>query len=169
MPRRPAPWPGMCCDAGTLVMTKAQPDTDVLRGARILVAEDDPVARSVLVTALRACGADVIETADGGRMLVAVTAQYKNGHSPSELDLVVTDIDMPVVSGLQVFQGLRAAHWKTPVMVVTGFDTPQVAEIVKSLDAVLLPKPLDLDLFFETARRLVAQRRLLQQRQSQPG
>jgi DNA-binding response OmpR family regulator len=149
-------------------MSDAHPETEVLRGARILVAEDEPAARRAVASALRSCGAEVIETADGGRMLVALTGHYKDGHSPSELDLVVTDIDMPVVSGLDVFQGLRAAHWKTPVIVVTGLDTTEVADLVERLDAVLLPKPLDLDLFFETARRLVARRRLLQQRRRDP-
>ncbi|HEY8029355.1 MAG TPA: response regulator, partial [Gaiellaceae bacterium] len=83
-----------------------------------------------------------------------------NGRSPGDLDLIVTDLDMPVVSGLDVFQGLRSAHWKTPLIVVTGYDTPEVADRVARLDAALLPKPLDLGLFFATARRLVAGHRL---------
>jgi CheY-like chemotaxis protein len=126
---------------------------------RVLLAEDDPSARRALSKCLRELGHDVIEVGDGGRMLVAVAAQYKGDHTPDELDLVVTDVQMPVCSGLDVFKGLRAAHWTTPVIVMTAFETSKVREAVAHFDAVLLNKPLDLDVFEQTVAMLLAKPR----------
>jgi two-component system chemotaxis response regulator CheY len=131
--------------------------TDVLPSKRILLAEDDECARAVMAAVLRSLGAEVIEAVDGGRMLVAVAAHYKEGKSPDDLDLVVTDAQMPVMGGLDVFKGLRTAGWRTPVVVVTGLDTDEVRETVRRFGAVLLPKPLDLDLFEATVRDLLTQ------------
>jgi DNA-binding response OmpR family regulator len=127
-----------------------------LAGKRVLVAEDDPSARRAITSALRAMGLEVIETHDGGRMLVAVTGYYKGGHAPEDLDLIVTDAHMPVVDGLEVFWALRAAHWTIPVIIVTGHDTAEIHDAATRLDAILLPKPLDLDLLESAVRKLLA-------------
>lgn len=127
-----------------------------LVGKRVLLAEDDAAARSIMARALRSMGIDVVETHDGGRMLVAVAAHYRDGRSPEDLDLVVTDVNMPVVGGLDVFAAMRAARWKTPIIVVTGYVTPAVRMSVDRLGAVLLVKPLDLAVLEATVRRLLS-------------
>jgi CheY-like chemotaxis protein len=71
------------------------------------------------------------------------------------LDLIVTDVNMPIMSGLDAFEGLRAAHWKTPVVIVTASDTPRVRQIAERYGAAVLLKPLDLDVFERTVRDLV--------------
>jgi len=124
-----------------------------LAGKRVLLAEDDESSRKVMATVLREMGLEVIESGDGGRMLVAVASHYREGRSPGDLDLVVTDVQMPVVGGLDIFKGIRAAGWTTPVIVVTGHDTPLVRETVSRFGATLLSKPLDLDVFEQTVRR----------------
>jgi len=126
-----------------------------LVGKRVLLAEDDAGTRWIMAKALRSMGLDVVETPDGGRMLVAVTAHYRDGRSPEDLDLVVTDVNMPVVGGLDVFMAMRAARWKTPIIVVTGHATPEVRRSVDRLGAVLLVKPLDLAVFEATVRTLL--------------
>lgn len=128
-------------------------------GRRVLLAEDDADARHVMAGVLRAMGLEVLEVADGGRMLVAIAGQYKNGHSPEEVDLVITDVCMPVVRGLDVFKGMRAAGWKTPVIIVTGFDTEEVDAVAASFDALVLTKPLDLDRFEHEVRNVLARPR----------
>lgn len=126
-----------------------------LRGRRVLLAEDDDGARTAMTRTLAGMGLDVIETTDGGRMLVAIAAHYKDGRSPEQVDLIVTDVCMPVIGGLELFKGLRAAGWMTPVVVVTGHDAGDLRETVARLDAVLLPKPLDLDAFEHVVRGLL--------------
>jgi CheY-like chemotaxis protein len=121
----------------------------------VLLADDDACAREVVAEVLRDMDLDVVETDDGGRMLVAIAAQYKAGRKPEDVHLVVTDVVMPVMSGLDVLKGLRAAHWKTPVIVMTAFATDDVREAVASLGGVLLPKPIALDVLQRTVRGLL--------------
>ena len=134
---------------------KAHRDPLPLAGKRVLLAEDEPNARAVLSRVLRAMGCDVVEAADGGRMLVAVTSEYKDGHDPAGLDLIVTDVRMPVVDGLDVLRALRAARWATPVIVVTGDDGAAVREATSRLGATVLPKPLDIGALEAAVLRLL--------------
>lgn len=130
-----------------------------LQGKRVLLAEDDPSARCALAKSLREMGLDVIEVDDGGRMLVAVTAHYRGSLRPDDLHLVITDVRMPVMSGLDIFKGLRAAHWRTPVIVMTAHETKEVRDTVAMFGATLLLKPLDLDVFEATVRALLSRPR----------
>lgn len=126
-----------------------------LAGRRVLLAEDDAASRRLLARCLRQMNLDVIEAADGGRMLVEITSLYKDGHTPRELDLIVTDVRMPVMSGLEAFKGVRAAHWRTPVIIVTAYETTEVRDTVDRFGATLLVKPIDLDEFESHVRRLL--------------
>jgi DNA-binding response OmpR family regulator len=132
---------------------------DVMAGKRVLLAEDDDSARRAMGTVLRALGLDVLETSDGGRMLVALGAHYQRERSPQELDLIVTDLNMPVIGGLDVFKGLRAAGWTVPVLIVTGNDSDEVRGVAARLDAVVLAKPIDLQEFERAVLALLSRPR----------
>lgn len=101
--------------------------------------------------------ADDDPTTRHGRLLVAVTAQYREGHSPEDVALIVTDVNMPVLSGLELFKGVRAAQWRTPVVPITGMDTPDVHDLAQKLGAAVMLKPLDLSAFESIVRRLVTE------------
>jgi DNA-binding response OmpR family regulator len=130
-------------------------DQVAIAGKRVLLAEDDGSARCIIAEVLRAMGLDVIETADGGRMLVAVASYYKDGRTPDDLDLVITDVRMPVMSGIEIFKGLRTAHWKVPVIVMTAWATDEVRDATSRYGAALLIKPLDLDELETVVKRLL--------------
>jgi len=112
----------------------------------------------MLAVALRDIGAEVEAVEDGGRFLVAIGSRYRDGSAVPPPDLIVTDVVMPVCSGLSVFEALRAAHWRTPVIVITGLDTPMVRSSAKKFGATLMFKPVDLLTFQRTALRLMATR-----------
>jgi CheY-like chemotaxis protein len=130
-------------------------DRETDRKRRVLLAEDDESARRALAKSLRGLELEVVEVVDGGRLLVAIAAHYKGERHPEDVDLVITDVRMPVCSGLDVFRGIRAAHWKTPVIIMTAYETKEVRDVVATLGAVLLHKPLDLDVFESTVMRLL--------------
>jgi two-component system cell cycle response regulator CpdR len=122
------------------------PDT-----ARILLAEDDAALRSLLAARLRANGDEVTELADGGRLLVELAACMKPGGRGAP-DLIVSDVRMPVMTGLEMAIAVRDVRKGTPLILMTAFPDAELARRVQLLDAHLLPKPFDI----ETLQRLVA-------------
>ena len=112
---------------------------------RIALAEDDEEMRHLVADALRGDGYDVIELTDGGRLLVDIAARLKGGGGAASLDLIVSDIRMPICSGLQILAALRDAHWATPVILMTAFGDEATRRHAESLRAVLFDKPFDLD------------------------
>jgi two-component system, response regulator, stage 0 sporulation protein F len=110
---------------------------------RILLAEDDDEMRTLVAGALRADGHDVVEVGDGGRMLVRLARGYLVGSTP--YDLLVSDIRMPVCSGLQILESLRLARWPTPAILMTAFGDEQTRARAEVLGAVIFMKPFDMD------------------------
>ena len=88
---------------------------------RVLVAEDDPEMRRLVVEALRKDGHDVIEASDGGRLLVHLAEAFDRDPTLACLDVVVSDMRMPVCSGLDLFERLAEARWKVPFILMTAF------------------------------------------------
>jgi DNA-binding response OmpR family regulator len=84
------------------------------------------------------------------------TPALAGGHVPEDLDLIITDVHMPVVDGLEVFWALRAAHWTVPVIVVMGHDAPEIRDAAARLGAILLPKPVDLGVLESSVRKLLS-------------
>ena len=82
--------------------------------ALIVVAEDDEDIRRIMVRVLQRADHTVVETADGAAALRAVL-----DHGP---DLVVSDIDMPVMTGVELAQAIRAdpVTKDLPVLLVSG-------------------------------------------------
>ncbi len=129
-----------------------EPITDVMQGvvprtravepatrcARVALAEDSRNMRRSLADVLRADGNEVREAADGSELLELVAAW-----SP---DLVVTDMQMPLVSGMEVIERLRAQGSATPVILITGSALEVVRDeaLARGASAVF-PKPFDVD------------------------
>lgn len=78
---------------------------------RILVVDDEPAIRRLLRTALATQDYDVVEAADGTAALAAVG----EGH----LDLVILDLGLPDVNGLDVLRATRGRGDLTPVLVLS--------------------------------------------------
>ncbi len=122
---------------------------------RVLVAEDDRDMLDTLVDVLKFEGYDVQEAADGGRLLVALTNSAKCGYEDG-VDLVISDIRMPVCSGIQILEGLRAAHCGVPFILITGSVDERTRIQATRLGAVLLQKPFALDELLRAVTALLA-------------
>jgi len=94
-------------------------------GHRVLVVDDDPTVSDVVRRYLEQAGCEVRLAADGADGLAAVAAQRP--------DLVVLDLMMPGIDGLEVCRRLRDAGDRTPVLMLTARDT--VDDRVAGLDA----------------------------------
>ena len=117
------------------------PPKDPSRAPRILVAEDDAVVRGLVADGLRDDGYEIIEDADGGRLLVDIAAIYAVEGKIDPVDLIVSDIRMPVCTGLDIVKGIREAHWPIPVILMTAFADQSVELMAAQLGAFLLLKP----------------------------
>jgi DNA-binding response OmpR family regulator len=126
---------------------------------RVLVADDDAEMRSLVAESLRKDDYDVVEEADGGRLLVRIAAIYTLGDTRDPVDLIVSDIRMPVCSGLDIL-GLRDAHWRTPVILMTAFGDDETRARAEKLGALLFDKPFQMSVLRLVVRGLLEQRGL---------
>ena len=96
--------------------------------ARVLVVDDDPTVREVVVSYLRAAQHEVVETADGESVAPILRDQ--------RLDLVVLDLMLPGIDGLEVCRRLRAAGDDVPVIMLTalGSETDRVVGLERGAD-----------------------------------
>ncbi|MDD3017954.1 MAG: response regulator transcription factor [Comamonas sp.] len=92
---------------------------------RILIAEDDQVLADGLLRSLRNSGAVVDHVTNGAE---ADTALLMNNH----FDLLILDLGLPRVHGLEVLRRLRSRNDSLPVLILTAADA--VEERVKGLD-----------------------------------
>jgi two-component system response regulator MprA len=92
---------------------------------RVLVVEDEPSMRQALERVLQSDGHEVVLAGDGANGLAAVRTR--------DPDIVVLDVMLPVLDGLEVCRRLRAAGDRVPVLMVTARDT--VNDRVAGLDA----------------------------------
>jgi DNA-binding response OmpR family regulator len=112
---------------------------------RILLAEDDADMRQLIVEALRRDGYDVVTASDGGRLLVALARQFAEDRVEPRVDLILSDVRMPVCTGMQILEQLRAADCKMPVILMTAFGDGTTRQRAHALGALLFEKPLELD------------------------
>jgi CheY-like chemotaxis protein len=109
---------------------------DVLR---VLLVEDDDDNRELMAEVLAASGFEVLSSASGQDGLRTL--------SESSVDVVVTDVGMPGMGGLEMARAAKAIAPRVPVVVVTGWvDREDIvtARGRRDVDAVLL-KPVDPD------------------------
>jgi CheY-like chemotaxis protein len=114
------------------------------RPTTVLVADDDDELRGVIVDALRNDGYDVVEACDGNEALEYLVRTADDMFSKP--DVLLTDIEMPGLSGLDVLEALRPSRASLPVVVMTGLEDAAVPIAAERLGAVgVLRKPFDLD------------------------
>ena len=110
--------------------------TGVLLPARpisVLLVDDDPSLRNLMSRVLSDGGCQVVEASDGATALGILQA-------PDLPDVVVTDLMMPAMSGLELIRELRADERtaELPVLVVSSaLDTGRGAEVASLADAKL--------------------------------
>src|SRR4051812_20034726 len=111
----------------------------MISGAHILVADDDPHLLDAIAEALRHMGADVARAWSGADLIEQLA-------TVGPFDLVVTDVGMPWMSGLQTMHSIRAAGFRTPVIIMTALTDKRIPAQVQALgdNAILLRKPFEL-------------------------
>ena len=122
-----------------------------LTGRAILVVDDEPSVRRFVSEVLKQQGHEVIEVA-GGRE--AIRAVYERSSMP---DLVVSDVDMPDMSGVELAARLSADRPGIRIVLMTGRpDSTELARKHPEIVSAVLLKPFSLDALLDAVDAALA-------------
>jgi DNA-binding NtrC family response regulator len=125
-------------------------------GARVLIVDDDAPARRLLQVRLRALGCEVAMAGDGQEAMVEIKK-----HEPA---LMLLDLQMPKMGGIEVLRRLRSAGAVFPVVVITAHGSIESAvEAMREGAYDFITKPLDAN-HFDIVVRKALERETLKRR-----
>jgi two-component system, cell cycle sensor histidine kinase and response regulator CckA len=113
----------------------------------VLVVEDAEPLRKMIASVLRSSGFTVIEAANGEEALAAFALD------PDQIDLVLTDVIMPRMSGKELAERLSALSNNCPVVFMSGYVEDPVVEGVMNGSVNFVHKPFTAQTLLEVIRR----------------
>lgn len=119
---------------------------------RILIVEDEPLVAQTLCRALSLPegGGNYVESCDSGE---AALERVRAAH----FDLIITDLHMPGMSGLELLEQVRRLSATTRSILITAFGSPDVEQHAYQLAAAAyLTKPFSMQQFVETVRHALS-------------
>ena len=130
---------------------------DQVTGKRVLLVDDNAVARLILATLLEHVGLRVTPASGGEQALTLMDACVAEGE---RFDLVLMDMKMPGMDGLSCVRALRQRHPETipPVLMITSLDREEVEDAVGADDDLIqgtLTKPVTSSLLYEAVARQI--------------
>jgi CheY-like chemotaxis protein len=131
--------------------TPGQEAASPAAGRTVLVVEDDPAVRALAVLVLAQAGYTIVQAGDGQAGL----EQFRQ--RPAAFDVVLLDLTMPRLDGLEVLTEPRRIRPAVPVVLMTGYSTQDLACQADGLAAnALLQKPFTAEALLEALRRALA-------------
>ena len=122
-----------------------------LTAGKILLVDDDPGMLDTLMDVLSATGYETSVAASGNAALEMVQA--------GRFDLVLMDVQMPGLNGVQVLRALRVLDPTIVVIMMTAYTGDElVAESQRTTGFSVLSKPLDLDQVLPLVKSIVSSR-----------
>jgi len=117
-------------------------------GETILLVDDEPAVRSITARLLRQMGYEVIEAADGSEALAAFAREG--------IDLLVTDVVLPGLSGPELAARCLARHPGLPVLMISGYARESLAGEGRGVSsAAFLSKPFTREALGQRIRELL--------------
>jgi CheY-like chemotaxis protein len=110
----------------------------------VLLVEDEPTIRRLMAGVLEKQGFRVLEARNG------LEAEDVFGRHGREIDLLITDVKMPFVSGIELVEAVRAANPALKVLYVTGYPDDRTAQEPQ------LIKPFTREAFLETLAAILS-------------
>ncbi len=118
------------------------------KGKRVLIAEDSPAVRAMLVNEMSDLGFEVVDTCDGTEAWAAFER--------TSFDLVISDVEMPQMDGLALTLRIRQSERPaTPVIVYSSIGDVGMKARAQFLKADAHITKLNLDRLIDTANRLI--------------
>jgi two-component system, NtrC family, C4-dicarboxylate transport response regulator DctD len=129
-----------------------------LEGMSVLLVDDEPLVRRAIGRVLVLDGALVVEAGDGEQAICILERE-----EAELLDAVVTDLEMPIVTGHELIAVLHECLPDLPIVAITGYSRP----VAFGATVPIFLKPLDPDKLVLTLGRLVHQSRETRRRSRQ--
>ena len=121
------------------------------RNERIAIVDDEEAMTSVTSALLQRLGYSALSYTSGARFLKALHA------GPERFDLVIVDVVMPEMSGLQLVTAMRAAGYEVPILLMTGFNVQRRLELSGSVGRIaFVRKPFSTIHLAQSIRRLLS-------------
>jgi len=107
---------------------------------RVMIVDDEPDIRKVVRMTLQKAGYDVLDAEDGEKAIEVINT----GENRLMLDVIICDIRMPKINGVEAIAYFRKEYPRVPVIVLTGFPDVNMATSFLS-DGVVdyLVKPVE--------------------------
>jgi len=115
----------------------------------VLVVDDESTVRRFARRVLVEHGFQVHEAADGAEALELIQATF------DRLDVVVSDIVMPKLNGVELLRRLAMVRPQLPVILMSGYAGPQLAERGIDAPCSILAKPFSADALIAEVRRCI--------------
>jgi len=123
---------------------------------RILFIDDDKAGREVALFNLRRAGYEVTPASDGQEGI--------SFFSPETVDVVITDVKMPGLSGIEVLRRVKKLALEVPVLVITAFGNVETAvEAMKEGAYDFIGKPFHRDQLLLSVGKALERRRLTEE------
>jgi len=120
---------------------------------RILLVDDESDFRFSASIALRKAGFEVVEAADGEEALSRIQEFLRSAEKP---DLLLTDLRMPKLCGLELLQALRELGIDIPVIAITGYcDDTLRKDFVRMGCIEFMEKPFEPDDLVKRVRKVL--------------
>lgn len=138
------------------LLSRPRQITDLMRSPagersrrRVLVVDDSPIVRDLLTELLASVGLEVRSAGDGAAALVTLAEH--------PVDLIVCDVEMPVMDGFELLRRLRDRGERVPVVMVTtrGSVTDRAMAAALGADALIVKSEFENAHLLETVRRFV--------------
>jgi CheY-like chemotaxis protein len=136
---------------------QAQKNFSSMKPPVILLAEDDKEMRTMLAQELRISGYRVAECPDGWNLLEQLGSfVLPNPIEHEEVDLVIFDIRMPGITGLEILEGLHQAEGFPPIILITAFgDEKTHLQEEECGAAAMFDKPFEIDDLLAKVRKIM--------------
>ncbi|MGH7509981.1 MAG: response regulator [Gemmatimonadales bacterium] len=118
-------------------------------GSTVLVVDDETAVRRFAMRVLEREGYAVVESVDGQEALDLIR------RGVTALDVVVSDIVMPRLNGVELMQALASTHPDLPMILMSGYATAALTEMGIAVPCAILAKPFPAERLLEEVRRCI--------------
>jgi len=128
---------------------------DTPGNGRVMIVDDEDNVRKVMRLALTKAGYDVVEAVHGGHGIEAIGSD----DNMLMVDVILCDIRMPKVNGLEAIAYFQQQYPSVPIVVVTGYPDQKMATDLHNRGVFdYLVKPVDNDKLLQTVAAAMEQR-----------